>query len=243
MRRKAQGKGIKVTGFLIASCVAGACAKPEPNPDGKPVAISPMRSRESVDSKRVVKAVESPSVRGTFLAVADFERGTHDGTYVQDRCVDGLRGSTVVEGTRISLHTEIFYDARCKEPVQTNVSVWRLGSIEGNAADFVPLREARTLWRESEVASANAPESTLDAGFYTLLSIDGDALRWGAPGRDPVTAEMLDGSKPSKRHRTLEELPYLKDGNGAPKTPVDVTPTATPVPTAAPTIAPASGSR
>lgn len=242
--------------LLAALC---ACAKPEPNPDGKPVAISPMGSRESVDGTKVARPVEPPAVRGPSLTLADFEKGAHDGTYLQERCADGLRGTTVVEGSRLSLRTEIFYDAKCKEAVETTLSVWRLGSIQGNVADLVPLRETRTLWLESEVSSANDPQSpvcavgwrkgverdigalgdcSLDAGFHTLLSIEGEKLRWGATGQDPGTNEILDGSRPVKRHRKLEELPYLKQGNTAQKAPGEPSATATGTPTAAATITP-----
>jgi len=228
---------VATTAAAAALCALGAaCARPADNPDGKPVALSPMRSDNSVTETALPKAPASPvkktaETHSTGAAKADFAAGKFDGIYVQDRCADSLRTTTTLKGLTISLRHEVFDDTACKSPVETTQTAYELRAIKGTEADLVPTKETKTLFLDSELARANdatAPDCaagwekgverdisalgdcTTGDPLFTLLELNATDLRWGAPGQNASSGEVLDGSSAAKRHAVLEALPAKK---------------------------------
>ncbi len=234
--------------FALVVGHLAACSAPQTPEDGKPVAISPFSgSSERRDkSTPIPETSPTPLPKPSSVSLADFEKGSFNGTFLQERCAEGLRESTRIEAKVVARKTELFESGStaCEDAkrVSTTESTWTLLAVKGFEVDLERNKETVTLHREADVLKANENNATDAANAsnansaacvetwekdkphgatrpaecvspqkeHTLLAIEGNALRWGAPGQDAASGELLDGSTEKKRHVKLEDLPYVK---------------------------------
>lgn len=223
--------------ILVSACACSlvGCSAPQQQVDGRPVAISPRTSSSlevSDKSTPMPEPKKQPTPQGAAMTLELLAKGTFDGRYVQERCADGLRESTVIAKAQVTRTSEFFESGTCDVKTKTEEFVLKVTAAKGLDVDVETLEAWVTLHKQSEVDLADDEDKAsfrcakgwkqgerrsvgalgdckLEGPTFTRLAIEKGTLQWGATSQS-VKGELLDGTAAAKRHTELEQLPYIK---------------------------------
>ncbi len=164
--------------LLFGLFATSACSKPQESVDGRPVAISPMRGSgtEGDKSTPVPETTPTPTLdlEAEMFELKDGRTNPLDGNWVQDRCDDGMRETTIFAGPEVRRVTELFEAGACAKALSKTVSVFEINlkTVKGVEIDLKHTKELVTLLDEGEIRKANDADGK---GTFRCLALDDDA--------------------------------------------------------------------